>query len=162
MQVLVLSGLPGSGKSTYVNHLLAETRERGQMVAVVSADDFFIQPDGAWVFDPTKIGEAHADCLKRFVAYCQDPVAFNANLCIVDNTNLSIAEIAPYMAFAQAYGHEAKVVRIKCPGDVAFARQTHGVPLERFMHMFANQRELVLPPWWPTETIDTTPHPTNP
>lgn len=115
MQILVLSGLPGAGKSTHVQQLIADACARGQAAAAVSADDFFIQPDGAWVFDPAKIGDAHAACLQRFIAHCQ---ARDLDVCIVDNTNLSIAEIAPYMAIAQAYGHQAKVVTIKCNAEV--------------------------------------------
>ena len=161
MKVIVLSGLPGSGKSTWAKKTVVEMGA-DNLGAILSADDFFTQPDGSWVFDPTKIGDAHADCLRKFIAHCQhqrmlEEVGIPLRLCIVDNPNLSIAEIAPYMAIAQAYGHEATVVRISCSPQQAFERQIHGVSFGTFLHMFATQRDLVLPPWWPSETVDATP-----
>lgn len=149
MRILVLSGLPGSGKSTHAQKLAGQLKR----VDIISADDYFNQPDGSWAFDPTKIGEAHASCMRRFVQRCLVPHD-DVDTVIVDNTSLSVAEIAPYMAVASAYGHSAEVVRIKCNPNIAFERQSHGVPFNTFMHMFANQRELVLPPWWVVSEVN--------
>lgn len=152
MQIIVVSGLPGAGKTTYVQLMIAQACAGAQAAASLSADDFFIQSDGSWVFNPAKIRDAHAHCLKRFIAHCQ---AGDLDLCIIDNTNLTVAEIAPYMAIAQAYGHVASVLTITCSAEIAFARQIHGVSLDRFMHMFANLRERELPPWWPAAELST-------
>ena len=54
--LILFRGLPGAGKPT-----LAETL----CDVAYSADDFFIQPDGAYVYDKARIKEAHEHCLLR-------------------------------------------------------------------------------------------------
>jgi hypothetical protein len=53
--VIVCRGLPGAGKSTYV-----ATLSPGAVVC--SADSYFVGPDGAYRFDPAKLGQAHEAC----------------------------------------------------------------------------------------------------
>jgi predicted kinase len=150
-EVIVLSGLPGSGKSYYTKKL--------ENFKSFSADDFFINEEGVYKFDHTKIGEAHAECFRKYVEYLQSEDEYarqyglNGVPVVVDNTNLTAAEIAPYVAAANAYGWPVRIVNISCPPDVAFKRQTHNVPLAAYMHMFANFRDRKLPPYWKQETV---------
>jgi predicted kinase len=152
-EVIVLSGMPGSGKSHYTRGL--------KDIEVFSADHFFINADGEYKFDHTKIGEAHAKCFRDYVEHLQHQRAEcdkneNNNYpypVVVDNTNLTAAEMAPYVQAANAYGWPVKIVTISCPPEVAFKRQTHNVPLAAYMHMFANFRDRKLPPYWKQETV---------
>ncbi|KAJ3190470.1 hypothetical protein HDU85_000768 [Gaertneriomyces sp. JEL0708] len=50
----ILRGVPGSGKSTLAKSIAA--REGGQ---IYSTDDFFIDDDGVYCFDASRIGDAH-------------------------------------------------------------------------------------------------------
>lgn len=77
-QVVILSGVSGAGKSTYAEKLLTETQG-----IKVSADHYFMWED-TYKFDPTKLGEAHADCFKRFISHLQAP--FSWSCVVVDNT----------------------------------------------------------------------------
>ena len=52
MKVVILRGLPGAGKTTYVSKMPAPT-------LVVSADHYFVQGQ-AYRFDADKLAAAHA------------------------------------------------------------------------------------------------------
>src|SRR4051812_13575659 len=109
MIVTILQAPSGAGKSTWVNKYkiqsLAISPER--IVTAISADDFFIH-FGTYRFDINKLGEAHAACLRQF-AHFVGTAPEMVDEVIVDNTNCSIAEIAPYIALGMAHGHEVRV-----------------------------------------------------
>lgn len=140
-QVLILAGVPGSGKSTYVNNL-GLSRE-----SVVSADNYFVGSDGEYRFDPTKLGAAHGDCLRGFVSALMKGMA----TVVVDNTNTTAIEMAPYVALAAAYGYMVEIVRFSCDPAVAAERNVHGVP-ERAVRAMADRLDRTfqdgLPPFW--------------
>ena len=146
-KVFVYSGLPGSGKSSLI-------RERHPDAFVFSADDFFMV-DGEYVFDPAKIGMAHADCFRRFIECLKMGVivSSDSDVLVVDNTNTTSVEISPYMLAADAFGAESEVVTVKCDPMVAHARNTHGVPKEAQEALAAQLDKRELMPWWPNSEI---------
>jgi hypothetical protein len=117
----------------------------------VSADKFFTR-NGRYEFDAAQLPEAHARCLLAFVRWAQrDPKGLhtrNPAMCIVDNTNTTVAEIAPYYALAQAYGHNVHIRVFR--GEWA---NVHGVPPD----VIAAQRDRLqslprlAPAWWRIE-----------
>jgi predicted kinase len=144
--VFILRGVSGSGKSTF-----ARERERyweaGSCDAVVvSADDAFTGPDGAYTFDPAGLGEAHADCLRRFMA----ALARSVEGVIVDNTNTTAVEMAPYYAVAKAYGYHVTIVTVLCNVAEAAARNTHGVPEKSVVGQYdrMTSSEGAVPAFW--------------
>lgn len=141
-RVILMAGVPGSGKTHYVNKELDLTRE-----SVVSADNFFVGSDGVYRFDPTKLGTAHGDCLRGFVSSLMKGMG----TVVVDNTNTTVIEMAPYVALAAAYGYAVEIVRVGCDPAVAAARNTHGVP-ERAVRAMAERLDRTfqegLPPFW--------------
>lgn len=136
MKVVIMQGVPGSGKSTYI-------AEHLKGAVVVSADHYF---DRLGRFDPSLLSAAHGECLTNFNA----AVLAKAALIVVDNTNTTPVEVAPYWALAQAYGYEVEIVRIVCDPNVAAARNTHGVPVVGVlaMHERLDKFEGLAPPWW--------------
>jgi predicted kinase len=145
MKCIILCGVPGSGKSTHA---------KGLKGALVSADSYFEQPDGSYAFDPSKLPEAHALCLRRFVEHIRlGTFKFHNGDVVVDNTNTTVAEVAPYAALALAYGYDLVIRTIWCEPGTAWARNVHGVPLAAIKAMDARMRERQLPPWWPTENV---------
>jgi len=139
-QVVVLRGLPGSGKST-VAHKLGGT--------VVSADDLFETPEG-YRFDPARIGEAHNACFRTFIEALQ---AGHPRV-VVDNTNTMVAEIAPYMLAAGAYGYEAKILEVQCSVEMALERNVHEVPEPAIRAMAEALETVELSPWWEREAVE--------
>jgi len=138
MMMRILRGVSGSGKSI----MAAEMPQ----AVVVSADDFFMV-DGKYQFDVTKLGDAHGSCFRRAIEALQAGKDL-----VVDNTNCSVVEVAPYMLLAQAFGAETEIVRINCDPVVALARNTHGVPAKAIAAM-AKALEEPLPLWYPPERV---------
>jgi len=147
--VYIMRGLPGSGKSTMAKNMAGATGR------VVSADDFFMV-DGEYRFDVAKLGEAHGQCMRRAIEHVQRDV--EAPL-VVDNTNISNVEIAPYVLLAQAYGWFPQILTLHSESayivSVCAKRNSHGVPIERVTAMF---EQLLLelpatPPWWNQQVL---------
>ncbi len=139
--VWIYSGLPGGGKSTTI-------AKRHARLPVCSSDHWFTKA-GVYNFVPAEIGEAHGACLRKFVGLV---IEAGCDI-VVDNTNTSVAEIAPYAALALAYGRKLQIVTVECDPEVAFARNVHGVTRETIAAMHKQLQERVLAPWWPQETI---------
>lgn len=144
-EVIVLQGVPGSGKSTLALRLAAA--HTGGRTVIVSADNYHIDPDyGGYLYKAENVGAAHAQCLRNFVTrgLSQDAV----DLIIVDNTNTTVAEVAPYMALAAAYGFEARIIHVVSDWVEAAARNIHGVPLKTVAQLHFNLQTFAGPIWW--------------
>jgi predicted kinase len=117
-KVIILQGCSGSGKSTYAKNNYPNAY-------VVSADNYFMK-DGKYQFDPSQLDQAHGQCLRLFVGACE-----NQQEIVVDNTNTSIAEIAPYYAIARAYGYDVELIWISTSPEIATKRNVHSVSLKK-------------------------------
>jgi len=138
--LILVRGLPGSGKSTLARLF------RG---AVHSADDFFVELDGRYVFDPAALPQAHAMCQRKTAASLvhRDVVA-------VANTFSARWEMEPYFRLANDRAR-VTVVDLFDAGltdDGLAARCIHGVPVEAISAMRARwehdwKRGNPIPPW---------------
>lgn len=120
----IMRGGPGSGKSYYVAQRCFTT---GVIPTVCSADEFFINDAGDYDFDPKWLGRAHGACLKK----CVEAMMARLDV-IIDNTNSKPQEMIPYLALCQAFGYTCTVVRVLCDPEVAWKRQNHDVPRDKF------------------------------
>lgn len=114
-----MQGLPGSGKSTIAREFLKQG---------FSSDDFpnlYIRDDDGNIvdIDVTKLGDAHGSVFRHAVYALQA-----GHSAVIDNTNLSALELAPYVNMAQAFGAAPILVQVVTDPKIAFGRQTHGVP----------------------------------
>lgn len=152
MEVIILRGIPGSGKSSLQKKLWPKA-------VVVSEDTFFIDANGKYNFDPMKLGEARNRCLLEFIAemtYLRElkesgtPVIAEDFTVIVDNTNCSLVEMAPYVAIADAFDIPVRVLSLQVPIGQAVERNIHGVPKETIVNMEQKFTEAnqVFPSWW--------------
>ena len=139
MKVIVLVGIPGSGKSTWA-------QKNYPNKPVCSADHFFMKPH--YQFDPRLLPIAHNECLRKFVELVSGCNGIQ-DMVIVDNTNTTIAEIAPYAALALAYGHELKICVFMCDPQVA-TRNIHGVSVSALTKMAMRLTDTIahFAPWW--------------
>lgn len=141
-KVWIYCGVPGAGKSTLI--------DRHANPYVCSADAYFTDEFGNYDFIPAELSEAHASCLRQFTDY----VRFGAPEIVVDNTNTTVAEIAPYAALALAYGYELEIVTLLVDPSVAGARNIHGVPMAAVQAMHDRLLKRDLPPWWKHTVIN--------
>ena len=151
MRVVILCGIPGSGKSTYIIRLEKAPWILGRKI--VSADHYFQTPYG-YKFNPQDLPEAHNECLRQFnnvIFYGSvvDPTRYSPGfVLVVDNTNTTIPEIAPYAALALAYGHTLEIITLLCDVDLAFKRCIHGVPRKSIEAMAKRLADREFPHWW--------------
>ena len=150
MKVFILRGLPGCGKTTWIEKQIRHLSDAEQ-ITVCSADHFHMR-DGKYQFDARNIGPAHNVCLDKFLRACEHSVA-----CIyVDNTNISAWEFAPYYRLAEVLGYPVRILRIHCDPLVAWERNLHKVSLKTVLDMNHRLHNESLPPWWKEEIIPAT------
>lgn len=120
---IILRGLPGSGKSTVSKQLDSYA---------VSADRFFLDVNGKYVFDKSKLHEAHEWCFNEFKAL----VARQAPI-VVDNTNTTRKEYERYSEHAKQNGYTVSVVTVETDltDEELSKRNIHGVPVETIRRM---------------------------
>lgn len=148
--IYIMRGLPGAGKSTWV-------RRNYPQAHVCSADSFFLDEEGVYRFDAALISDAHASCLRGFAeilaAIAKDSIS-SPEVVIVDNTAIRAWEISPYYNLSQAYGHNARIIHVKCDAKTAHSRNIHGVPLERVEKMDDSLTCEELPVFWTVEIVE--------
>jgi hypothetical protein len=159
MRLIVLRGIPGSGKSTFAKTNLPEAD------LIASADDGMMV-DGVYKFDPAKLPAAHGACLLAVIAALQEGAAQNEMarisgislsemVIVVDNTSTSVAEVAPYVAVGQAYGAEVVIMTLRIDPKIAGPRNVHGVPQAGVDRMAAalDKGSEGMMPWWDHEVL---------
>ena len=134
-KVIIMVGVPGSGKST----LIKKQRKECPLVTV-SADYYPGLYDAEGKFHIEHLAAAHQTCLKEFTALvtADKGKGLAPELLMVDNTNSTVLEAAPYISLALAYGWDVGIAILKCPTDIAYERNVHGVPQARIEAMAAN------------------------
>lgn len=118
--MVIMRGLPGEGKSWVTQQL---------NLPVCSADHFF-EKSGEYVFDPTKLGQAHQECYDKARALAISGVPF-----IVDNTNTTWKEMSRYVDLGLEFGYS--VIPLEPHREIpdVYGRNTHGVPREKWDQM---------------------------
>ena len=172
--VIILSGVSGSGKSTKAL-ALCEGAE------VVSADHYFMvgeeyKFDGhAWTegcyyddddedrFCPickakqaaSRLSLAHGECFRSFIEKLRE--GHGHDTVVVDNTNTTAVEIAPYVLGAQAFGYHPSILTFMCESEddvkMCAARNSHGVSFAGVLRQHSNLKQRKLPPWWHNTTL---------
>lgn len=140
MRVIIMRGLPGSGKSWWTDNIFRQYKE-GE-VEICSADHaFYTGPNGAYEFKAEKLGEAHLLCQKKFhsLLACEakevQAEKIQVQCLVVDNTNVRLWEMAYYVGLSRVFGIEPEIVHVVAPYWACIRRNVHGVPAEVIKRM---------------------------
>jgi predicted kinase len=139
--VKIMRGISGSGKSTYARKLCEDATARDEKSVICSADDYFLGPNG-YKFDAAKLGAAHSWCLRNFIQWLQEA---EHDLVVVDNTNLNLEDISPYVAVGTALHYDVEIIQVNTPPEVAAGRNIHGVSRSHVIDMHKRLTNIKLP-----------------
>ena len=103
-QLILIRGLSGSGKTTLAETICGDSESR----VMVSADDFFINDDGEYSFDHTKLKEAHSWCQTE----TQEAMEDDYEVVVVHNTFTRKWEVDPYMKLAKDLGYQIQIISL--------------------------------------------------
>lgn len=92
MILIIIRGIPGSGKSTFAQ--LLDTK------AICTADDYHVR-DGKYVWKGENIGKAHDWCQRK----CRRFMKKRADRIVIANTSTTARELQPYYDLARQHGY---------------------------------------------------------
>jgi len=146
MKLVIMRGPSGAGKTTWAKQQYPKS-------VICSANDYFIEHNGEYIFKPEQLTEAHAICFEKANWYLKKQRG-DKNVVVIDNTNTMLHEMSPYIMLGQLYSvDEIEIVQIFCHASVAFERNTHGVPERTVRKQAARLATTAIPPFWPKEKI---------
>jgi len=131
--LIIIRGLPGSGKTTLAN-LLAEQEiffpltNISKKWPVCSADDFFINKEGKYVFDISRIKDAHKYCEAEVIKH----MSRNVKKIFVANTFTQEWEMKNYFELAKQYEYKIFSIIVENRNDT---KNIHNVPDETIEKM---------------------------
>ena len=135
-ELILVRGLPGSGKSTTAKLLGAG----GSGYAHFEADMYFME-DGVYKFDPAKIKDAHNWCQNSVAqAMLVNYTSGHNSTIIVSNTFTQDWEMKPYYEMAKQWDYKvfSIIVENRHGGE-----NVHGVPADK-LEMMKNRFEVKL------------------
>lgn len=136
-KLIVVRGIPSSGKSTLVDKILRESYKDEYIynVSIHSTDYFWMRPDGTYDFNPKLLGQAHDWNFQE----CCLAIEHGFPVVIVDNTNTMYKEFSRYVEYAINNGYDVEIkepeTTWKFDVEECFKRNTHNVPKEAIQRM---------------------------
>ena len=124
--LILLRGIPGSGKSTLGGVILHTNQSNVQ--DVLSADNFFIDDKGNYNFDATKLKEAHNLCQQK----CAERMRLEFSKIVVANTFTQEWEMEPYFEMAKRYRYRIHTLIVE---NRHGSKNIHDVPDEKLVQM---------------------------
>ena len=108
--LIILRGLPGSGKTTFANFLKSQATDK-ESVSIYSFNSFFENKDGKYSFDGRRVREAKNE--SYYVV--ENLMKSGKPVIIVDDCNVTIADVKPYIEDAETNKYDVEIVEIKSP-----------------------------------------------
>lgn len=142
--MIIMRGLPGSGKSSLAGAIYQAYRKAfpHRIVGTFSADSFYYGLDGKYYYDSKLAGYAHMFNQGK----CAYFMRRGYHLAIVDNTNITIDEMKPYLTLASLLNWPVFMLEPETPWawdvDECVVRNTHGVPRDVIQSMMDRYQPL--------------------
>jgi predicted kinase len=118
--LIIVRGLPGSGKSTFARFL-------ANPEFICTADDYLME-NGKYVWSSEKIGIAHKKCQAK----CEEIMRLKFPRIVVANTSTSERELRPYQDLAKKYDYKVFSIIVEKRHD---EKNIHNMPEENIQKM---------------------------
>lgn len=128
-ELIIVRGVPGSGKSTYALERWSKDRSMNVSATVLEADMWMTDHNGRYQFDGTRLKECHQKCQQTVNMHMMQ----GTERIYVANTFVKRWEADVYYVLAKVWGYDVKVYRLE--GNFG---NIHGVPQDRVDSMRAN------------------------
>jgi len=119
--LIIVRGLPGSGKNTFANLFGAP---------ICCADDY-LYINGEYVWTPQRVSRAHMICQSK----CEDLLKKGESIVIVANTNIKERDVNGYTKLGKQYGYTVFSIIVE---NRHGGQNEHGVPDEMIANMAKN------------------------
>lgn len=125
-KLIVLRGVPGSGKSHEATRIRNEAISDGKTSKIHSTDSYFLVTesgsDPKYVFDQNKIGDYH----RQNQQAARQSMKSGVDVVIIDNTNTRFREFYDYVFSAVDQGYEVEFVEPSSPWWCSVKPLLHG------------------------------------
>ena len=121
-RVILLRGLPGSGKTTLAQALIGTFNCNAQFF---EADHYMINNDGDYEFTAAHLKDCHNACLDDYLGYLRLHVFSDHVLAVVSNTFTQHWEMVPYIDAAEKAGYQVTTLIVE---NRHGSESIHGVP----------------------------------
>jgi predicted kinase len=126
--LILLRGLPGSGKSTFANYMFSNN--------IFEADQYFYDEKGLnYNFDASKLHLAHKWCQLRVEHAMEDNLKSDGvyfSEIVVSNTSTTEKELEPYLELAKKYDYQVVSLIVE---NRHGNKSVHDVPEETLIKM---------------------------
>lgn len=121
MNLILITGPAGAGKSTHAQKLMNERNIRYNF----EADQWMVDKEGNYYFDPKRLYYCHKQCQ----TYTESVMRLKQDV-VVSNTTLTKKEANPYIDLAKKYNYNVEIIHL----ETQF-QNLHGVPEEKIKQM---------------------------
>lgn len=136
--VVIMRGVPGSGKSYIVDRIQTIAENLNFHTTICSADDYFTDERGNYLFRRRELDQAHRACMETFAQALE---VVHDDVIIIDNTNIERRHYHDYWTMADECGYTVHVIEIQAVGNQlqqCFDRCVHRVPYDAILGMYQN------------------------
>ena len=122
-ECIILRGVQGSGKSTFATLL----QSMNPNSVIHETDSYFVNENGEYDFDPTKLQENHN---KNFNAFC-DSIFKGIEMVIVSNVNAKKEHFQSYIDYAKFNGYKVTVLVVENHNETKSVHDVQDYVIER-------------------------------
>ncbi|KAJ8723402.1 hypothetical protein PYW08_003314 [Mythimna loreyi] len=141
--LILMRGVPGSGKSYLARQLvdmMIGASPNNYKTHILTTDDYFMVR-GQYQYDKYKLSEAHSWNHNR----ARNAITAGLSPVIIDNTNIELWEMEPYLREGVKNGYIIQVVEPKTPwakkASQLVRKNVHNVPIVNIKRMLDNYRD---------------------